>query len=83
MDYADMRETILDAINNKGLKSFTFEDLIIMMEAAAKEKGREFSFDECPDYQHMLTEVVRELVVDRVISAVPHGAPTFFATKKC
>ncbi|MEM5768666.1 MAG: hypothetical protein AAGU23_08370, partial [Bacillota bacterium] len=72
MDQADMREIILDAINNKGLKSFTFECIMKLIETECKEKGNiDFSFEEFPDYEYMLTEVVRDLVIERVISTVP------------
>jgi len=83
MDQAEMRETILDAINNKGLKSFTYEYIMKLIETECKEKRNiDFSFEEFPDAEYMLTEVVRDLLVERVISTVPHGAPVFFVNKK-
>lgn len=75
MDKNELRAIILEEINKQSLKSFDFEAIQQIVETAIKQEMP----PQCID---MLYEVIRDLVKERVISPVPHGAPTFFVNKR-
>lgn len=78
MEKAEMREIILEAIGKLSLKSFDFE-LICREIGSFLNKGN--PVDLSPEYEEKITEVIRELVKERIICPVPHGKPTFFVNK--
>lgn len=75
-----MRDIMLEIIDGLRLKSFDFELI-------CQEIGRFMNKDTesaalPPEYEDIVSKVMRELVIERVICPVPHGKPTFFVNRQ-
>lgn len=71
-----IKEIILGAISDPQLKMFYFEDITELVKKSAGEN------DVPPEYTDIIYDIIRELIAERKISPVPHGANAAFYTNK-
>lgn len=76
MGREEIRAIILKAINDPELKMFYFEDLTKLIKDSTNEH------DLPPEYADIIYDIIRELISQRKISPVPHGANASFYTNK-
>lgn len=84
MEKEEIRRIVLEGIDRLNLSLFYFTDIKKVLEDHINKENDVENPVEIPSaYEDILNEVLRDLVAERKISPIPHGAnAAFFVNKK-